>query len=70
MKNRTEALRRRIETHRYYLAVGGDIELMRLMLRDIAGLEAELAHIEKAERKQVEARESQPSISSQRPRYL
>jgi hypothetical protein len=45
METRAENLRRRIDAYRCYLAVGGDIQTVRLILKEVARHEAELAAI-------------------------
>ena len=50
MEDRAELLRRRIAAHRLYLATGGDIELLRKIMREIAIDEIELAAIEQRKR--------------------
>lgn len=47
MENRADQLRRRIEYCRRRLAEGIDADLARVYLQEIAGLEAEIAQIEK-----------------------
>ena len=46
MKDRPEALRRRIATYRRHLAEGVDLELAQRYLIEIAAAEAEFARIE------------------------
>jgi hypothetical protein len=46
MEDRAETLHRRIAAHRCYLAVGSDIQTVRLILREIAMNETELTMIE------------------------
>jgi hypothetical protein len=47
MEDRTEILRRRIDAYRCYLAVGGDIQTVRMILSEVTVHEAELAAIER-----------------------
>jgi hypothetical protein len=45
--DRAEILRRRVDAYRCYLAVGGDIETVRIVLNEVAACEVELAAIER-----------------------
>lgn len=49
--DRAEILRRRVNAYRCYLAVGGNIETVRIVLNEVAACEVELAAIERRKQK-------------------
>lgn len=64
MEDRAEILRRRIDAYRCYLAVGSDIVITRLILREIATDEAELAAIADRERSNAGPQEDFAPVSA------